>query len=343
MNLPRLHKGGRSLVISAMSQMNAQNAPEAAHKQLRDANDRLSILRKYQERFSVIPGLGPDRIAALVNAGCTSLEQLRDNPEYLKLLKPVARRNFQWLEHLTQPVTRAQVEAVCDFLRDSMLPEWEVIPVGDYRRGAEELEQPVIVLFHPSLVDVPTPDVPPEQLRSMGTKKRKTGISSSAWKDAHLELLTDHVVEPLRGRGLIAADFKKEGGIWEGILLVPQRDENGNWMSRVERKQAIEARKGTLRRMRMICLPSKCKGAALLYLTGDVAYVKYIKKAAQQNGMLLTEWGLWRFEPNETAEDESDSHGHWELLPCETEEQVLRAIGLPYVVPEKRNFRHISS
>lgn len=33
--------------------------------------------------------------------------------------------------------------------------------------------------------------------------------------------------------------------------------------------------------------------------------------------------------------------GHWELLPSETEEQIMEELGVGYVVPEKRNFSNL--
>ena len=92
-------------------------------------------------------------------------------------------------------------------------------------------------------------------------------------------------------------------------------------------------------------VPWQSRGAALIQLTGDLDYNIDLRKRAQQMGMLLNEYGLWRFQPssgsegktaNETARAHED--GHWELVASETEEAILDELNTPWVEPEKRNF-----
>lgn len=57
--------------------------------------------------------------------------------------------------------------------------------------------------------------------------------------------------------------------------------------------------------------------------------------------MHLNEYGLWRW--NESSEEEGDGDeeeagGFWELVRADTEEEVMRELGMEYVEPLKRNF-----
>ena len=81
----------------------------------------------------------------------------------------------------------------------------------------------------------------------------------------------------------------------------------------------------------------------MLQLTGDLDFNIDIRRRAQQMGMLLNEYGLWRHHPSAGSdevdiEDEGSNNGHWELVASETEEQVMTALGMPWIEPEKRNF-----
>ena len=104
---------------------------------------------------------------------------------------------------------------------------------------------------------------------------------------------------------------------------------------------------------------SKSKGAALLCTTGDPEYVKYVTNEASKLGMVLNEYGLWQFHSNDDSLYAAEvyktpgkrtkrllsqlTNGYWELLPSDTEEQILDHLGLPYVEPDMRNFANIKT
>jgi DNA polymerase beta len=85
-------------------------------------------------------------------------------------------------------------------------------------------------------------------------------------------------------------------------------------------------------------VPLKSRGAALLALTGDAEFVRHIRGKAISLGMHLNEFGLWRWQANGTAKDTPSKDGFWELVRAESEEQILRELGMEYVEVEKRNF-----
>jgi DNA polymerase beta len=77
-------------------------------------------------------------------------------------------------------------------------------------------------------------------------------------------------------------------------------------------------------------VPQKSKGAALLALTGDNEFWHDVCTRAARHGLLLNEFGLWRWV--------DVGEGSWELLCSESEEEIMDHIGMAYVPPEKRNF-----
>ena len=110
-------------------------------------------------------------------------------------------------------------------------------------------------------------------------------------------------------------------------------------------------------------IPKQSRGSALLALTGDEDYVLDCTRKAVQAGLYLNEWGLWEWEPDSQSlsrfktsdaphaktslgaiwgsETEADK-GRWVQLETTEEEQVLNAIGVDYVPPNKRNFRFLT-
>lgn len=95
-------------------------------------------------------------------------------------------------------------------------------------------------------------------------------------------------------------------------------------------------------------VPWKSRGAALLALTGDTEFNRDIRTRAINLGMHLNEFGLWRWQSNgfervnvgAEAERAPDT-GYWELVKADTEEEILRELGLDFVEPTKRNFSNV--
>lgn len=57
------------------------------------------------------------------------------------------------------------------------------------------------------------------------------------------------VVIPLQRRGLIAATLSAGVRKWQGVVRLPERDEDGGWGERSERVKLVEDNKGLFRRM----------------------------------------------------------------------------------------------
>lgn len=101
----------------------------------------------------------------------------------------------------------------------------------------------------------------------------------------------------------------------------------------------------------------------MLASTGDVDFNAHIRACATKQGLVLNDYGLWRFIPASSSDSPStlastsDSptlsfsvhakqglsteDGHWELIASADETEILESLGVGYVVPEKRNFSFI--
>lgn len=82
-------------------------------------------------------------------------------------------------------------------------------------------------------------------------------------------------------------------------------------------------------------------------MTGDLEFNRHIRTLASKQGLHLNEFGLWRWRPKSAdtkqIPDLSDdtAEGNWEFVVGETEEEVLKELGMNYIEPEKRNFAFI--
>jgi DNA polymerase beta len=108
-----------------------------------------------------------------------------------------------------------------------------------------------IILFHPSHVHVPTPQVPPSSLLSKRVIGGTSPLASKAATKTERESspLIQEVVIPLQRRGLIAATLSTGVRKWQGVVRLPERDQVDEWGDRSERVKSIEADKGLFRRM----------------------------------------------------------------------------------------------
>jgi DNA polymerase beta len=81
----------------------------------------------------------------------------------------------------------------------------------------------------------------------------------------------------------------------------------------------------------------------LLALTGDAEFIRSIRGKANDLGMHLNEFGLWRWQANGKPNGEGDvSRGFWELVRAESEKEILEELGMAYVEPRNRNFSYVS-
>lgn len=98
--------------------------------------------------------------------------------------------------------------------------------------------------------------------------------------------------------------------------------ETGTVVSRGPTRATIVLRSGLQADLR--AMPPECHGAALVYFTGSKAHNIAIRRIAQGMGLRISEYGVFRGERR---------------IAGRTEEEVYRAIDLPWIPPELREDR----
>lgn len=93
-------------------------------------------------------------------------------------------------------------------------------------------------------------------------------------------------------------------------------------LSRGDTKQRVRLRMGIELDLRVV--PEESYGAALQYFTGSKEHNIVMRRRAQERGLKLNEYGLFRGE---------------QLVAGRTEEEVYRALDLPWIPPELRENR----
>ncbi len=93
-------------------------------------------------------------------------------------------------------------------------------------------------------------------------------------------------------------------------------------LARGETKQRVRLRSGLELDLRVV--PDDSFGAASQYFTGSKEHNIVIRRRAQERGLKLNEYGLFRGD---------------ELVASRTEEEVYAAVGLPWIPPELRENR----
>lgn len=93
-------------------------------------------------------------------------------------------------------------------------------------------------------------------------------------------------------------------------------------LARGETKQRVRLETGLELDLRVV--PTESYGAAMQYFTGSKEHNIVIRRRAQERGLKVNEWGVFRGE---------------EVVAGRTEEDVYAAVGLPWIPPELRENR----
>ncbi|KAG1822714.1 uncharacterized protein BJ212DRAFT_1477129 [Suillus subaureus] len=290
-----------------------------------------------------VSGIGyytPTAAKALIDAGCMSIGDLK-KPKFFDMLSPLQQTGARYHEHLGRPVERSQAELLAKFISENISCKFDVELVGSYRRGAQSFPGVDIMLTHPSHVHVPTP---PSKNGSVtqGINSAPFRTPSRKLREAQNSLLFRDVVFPLESRGLVAETLLLGSKKWQGVIRLPERTVDGTWEERSQRIERIREQQGLYIRLDLNLAPMKSKGAALLALTGDKEFSLDIRTKATQLGLLLNEFGLWRWTSDPSLPADAEE-GYWTFIEGESEVAILRELGVNYVKPIKRNFAYLAN
>ncbi|KAL5520081.1 hypothetical protein ACEPAG_1741 [Sanghuangporus baumii] len=299
-----------------------------------------------------VPGIGPVKAMKLYDAGCRSLADLK-RPEYSESLASPSRAALDYVDHLGKRVTRAEVDSVIQTIRPLISSEIRMHPVGSYRRGLPTCSDIDIIFFHPSCVYVPRPGEKMSNGSSslVSTSKRrgrpmKNGKSPEEKQET---LLRELIIAPLERAGILAATLSEGSRKWQGIVRI-RKDEDEDADDETDDSESDRS-PWIYRRMDLSLYPTLSEGAALLATTGDADFNAHVRRHASKMGLLLNEFGLWKFcrrKPTtlssyDKKESYTEEDGHWELVASKTETEMLDALTVEYVEPERRNFAFVVS
>lgn len=111
----------------------------------------------------------------------------------------------------------------------------------------------------------------------------------------------------------LASSHKENGSKWHGVSRLPG---------------------GLHRRLDLLFVPWKERGAAFIYFTGNDIFNRSLRLLASKKGMGLNQRGLYR--------DTLRGPGRVKIargtcIASESEEEIFKILGVPWRDPEKRN------
>jgi DNA polymerase (family 10) len=193
-------------------------------------------------------------------------------------------------------------------------------------------------------------------LKGFGAKTEETILKGLAiaeeagvrmrWADA--EEVVDALLEHMRGEAAIkqmeiAGSFRRgRDTIGDLVLLVDATDVSAvmdrfgsfaqvqETIARGETKMAVRLASGLQVDLRVV--PAESFGAALQYFTGSKEHNVIMRGRAKQQGLKVSDWGVFRVEVADGEPTETYIAGR-------TEEEVYAAVGLPWFPPEMREAR----
>ncbi|KAF9006834.1 Nucleotidyltransferase [Hymenopellis radicata] len=371
-------------ILRAKFDEDALLAKEKKSKALRRKKIMESDDKDLLKEIKRVPGLGDVAALKLIEMGCESLEHLKQSSELQSILTDRQRNNVKYYQTVQSRVSRPEAECIRDFLERMLRnpahevsesgdhEQWQVHHVGDYRLGHEESSAIDLVVFHPNFHDTPhAPTLPPSYLLNWASGKgyptsladqsadqpSRTGRKNPAagrralpfWKkwSRYDEIISSplltKIIPAIRQHSLLLTGLtedKEQTLRWRGIVNVPF--ELG-WVMNPRYRQ-----------MDLTLAPYKSYGAAFLALTGDDEFLQHCTIAAARSGLLLNEYGLWKWEegaepppvPKRRKQSKEPFTGQWVLMEEErllTEQGLFDRIGIEWVVPEKRNFMNLNA
>jgi len=286
-----------------------------AARTIADMSQSVPALVKAGEKLDEIPGIGKsleEKIEEIVSTGrCRFLEELRAKvpaglTELLKLegLGP-KKVKLLYDELGVDSVDRLEKAAQAGRLRDlagmGVKTEEKVLKsVEQYRAGMGRFKLSVGFTYAQALLDY-LKDVPGlKRLDPAGSFRRRR------------ETIGDLDILAICGKGCKVMDrFSKYGDVAEVL-------------SSGETKSSVRLKCGLQVDVRV--LEEESYGAALHYFTGSKAHNVAVRERAKELGLKVSEYGVFR------AKDEKRLSGA-------DEEDVFKAVGLPFIPPELREDR----
>ncbi|QDU46998.1 DNA polymerase/3'-5' exonuclease PolX [Symmachiella dynata] len=285
-----------------------------ASRMIADLPESMTAIVEDADRSpSELPGIGKDlaeKITTLVETGTLpQLDEMRDKipPGVVEMLrlpgmgpKKAAilfhELSITTLEDLKQAAEQEQIRALKGFGKKTEESILEGLAHAQQSAGRVFLADAKIqadAIFE-SLSQLPSV----QQIAAAGSLRRRRETVG----DLDMLITADDSTEPM--------DALADHELVEKVL------------ARGETKQRVRLRSGLEMDLRVV--PAESYGAALQYFTGSKAHNIVVRRRAQERGLKINEYGVFRDE---------------DAVAGQTEEEVYAAVDLPWIPPELREDR----
>jgi len=228
-------------------------------------------------------------------------------------------------------VSLEQATSALSFFNEAMSSGFSIHLVGKHRLGHANANDLQFVLVYPIGINQLEG---PIALEKDGHLRRRSRQEAGFAKD-----IQQRMILALEADGLAKLNTTQKNW-WGGICRIPNSTESVQ-----DRRQGLADKTGSFVSVQIRCIPEQAAGAALVYWTGDNAFLERMRQNAERQGMRLCEHGLYtRYvwsDHGQGMQDDLDEEDLWTLLYTPTEQAVFQEIGEPFIEPEKRNFIRI--
>lgn len=257
--------------------------------------------------FQGIYGVGQSIAYAWYFAGCRTLDDIRERKGGIKLTS-IQELGLKYYDDINTRMSREEARAIFEEIRSIALcldPKLFVEIMGSYRRGKSTCGDIDIMVTRP-----------PDDGRT------------------HAGILPK-LLSALRSAGIITEDLLSLAPDATDSLEVTYR---GLCIRPTKPGQESPSRSQIRRRIDILAIPWESRGAALIYFTGDDIFNRSLRLKANKMGYSLNQRGLFEGVVR-SLEDRAIKTNAGNVIASETEEEIFRILGVPWIEAHERAVR----
>jgi len=320
------------------------------------ADPKLQVLQLLQ----TVHGIGPANAEKLYAAGVRSIEDLKKGTIPLTVQQALSLR---YHSELTQPIPRAEValfEARIRRVLAAIDPRLRMEICGSYRRGKPTCGDIDVLISHPDphyrYSDEHSRRDASAAATSSALQRSRSSTSVHSGKSS-LQYLLEELLRRLHGEGLLTDDLVlpssgKSRSKTHTVTGLPdpnntpgEESETYSGIGLLPREASSRGLGGVHRRLDIKVYPSGVYPFAVLYFTGCKDFNRLMRLYANRHHRLsLSDRALTPYSDASGARVQSGAlKGHrvkvatGRPIPCASEEEIFRAVGLDYIPPNQRD------
>ncbi|KAH9017692.1 hypothetical protein EDB84DRAFT_678547 [Lactarius hengduanensis] len=257
--------------------------------------------------FQGIYGVGQSIAYAWYFAGCRTLDDIRERKGGIKL-SSIQQLGLKYYDDINTRMSREEARVIFEEIRSIALcldPKLFVEIMGSYRRGKSTCGD----------IDI------------MVTRSPDDGRTHAG--------ILPKLLSALRSAGIITEDLLSLAPDATDSLEVTYR---GLCVRPTKPGQESPSRSQIRRRIDILAIPWESRGAALIYFTGDDIFNRSLRLKANKMGYSLNQRGLFEGVVR-SLEDRAIKTNAGNVIASETEEEIFRILGVPWVEAHERAVR----